>query len=97
MSAEGSSVKGSNQQSSTSFPKVKGGDPLFSGLGPLIMGELVNDTTPVWNPTALNFLNILQLSENLTNLYVGGSLDGWQALLRGILFCPCHPPPGYCD
>ena len=38
MSAEGSSVKGSSQQSSTSFPKIKGGGPLFSGLGPLIMG-----------------------------------------------------------
>ena len=38
MSAEGSSVKGSSLQSSTSFPKVKGGGPLFSGLGPLITG-----------------------------------------------------------
>ena len=47
MSAEGSSVKGSSQQSSTSFPKVKGGGPLFSGPGPLITGGLVNDTTPV--------------------------------------------------
>ena len=46
MSAEGSSVKGSSQQSSTSFPKVKGGGPLFSGWGPLITGGLVNDTTP---------------------------------------------------
>ena len=46
MSAEGSSVKGSSQQSSTSFPKVKGGGPLFSGPGLLITGELVNDTTP---------------------------------------------------
>ena len=46
MSAEGSSVKGSSQQSSTSGPKVKGGGPLFSGPGPLIMGGLVNDTTP---------------------------------------------------
>ena len=36
MTAEGSSVKGSSQQSSTSFPKVKGGGPLFSGPGPLI-------------------------------------------------------------
>ena len=45
MSAEGSSVKGSSQQSSTSDPKVKGGGPLFSGPGPLIMGALVNDTT----------------------------------------------------
>ena len=46
MSAEGTSVKGS---SSTSFPKVKGEGPLFSGLGPLITGGLVNmvnDTTP---------------------------------------------------
>ena len=41
MSAEGSSVK-----SSTSFPKVKGGGPLFSGPGPLITGGLVNDTSP---------------------------------------------------
>ena len=46
MSAEGSSVKGSSQQSSTSFPKVKGGGPLFSGPGLLITGGLVNDTTP---------------------------------------------------
>ena len=46
MSAEGSSVKGSSQQSSTSFPNVKGGSPLFSGRGPLITGGLVNDTTP---------------------------------------------------
>ena len=38
MSAEGSSVKGSSQQSSTSFPQVKGGGPLFSGLGPLTTG-----------------------------------------------------------
>ena len=44
MSAEGSSVKGSSQQSSTSFPKVKGGGPLFSGPGLLIAGGLVNDT-----------------------------------------------------
>ena len=42
MSAEGSSVKSSSQQSSTYFPKVKGGGPLFSGPGPLIM-----DTSPV--------------------------------------------------
>ena len=46
MSAEDSSVKGSSQQSSTSFPKVKGGGPLFLGPGPLITGGLVNDTTP---------------------------------------------------
>ena len=47
MSAEGSSVKVSSQQSSTSGPKFKGGGPLFSGWGPLIMGGgLVNDTTP---------------------------------------------------
>ena len=46
MSPEGSSVKGSSHQSSTSFPKVKGGGPLFSGPGPLITGGLVNDTTP---------------------------------------------------
>ena len=46
MLAQGSSVKGSSQQSSTSFPKVKGGGPLFSGPGPLITGGLVNDTTP---------------------------------------------------
>ena len=38
MSAEGSSVKGSSQQSSTSGPKVKGGGPLFSGWGPLVTG-----------------------------------------------------------
>ena len=40
MSAEDSNVKGSSQQSSTSFPKVKGGGPLFSGPGPLITGEI---------------------------------------------------------
>ena len=45
MSAEGSSVKGSSQQSSTSFPWVKGGGLLFSGWDPLITGGLVNDTT----------------------------------------------------
>ena len=44
MSAEDSSVKGSIQQSSTSGPKVKGGRPLFPGLGPLITGGLVHDT-----------------------------------------------------
>ena len=32
-----SSIKGSSQQSSISFPKVKGGGPLFSGWVPLIM------------------------------------------------------------
>ena len=47
MSAEDSSLKGSSQQSSISFPKVKGGGPLFSGPGPLITGGLVNNTTPV--------------------------------------------------
>ena len=64
MSAEGSSVKGSSQQSSTSFPRVKGVGPLFSGPGPLITGGLVNDTTIVplpfpsyelqWHPDFLN-------------------------------------------
>ena len=48
MSAEGSSVKGGRQQSFTSFPKVKGVGPLFSGPGPLITGGLVNDTTPAF-------------------------------------------------
>ena len=38
ISAEGSSVKDSSQQSSTSFPKVMGGGPLFSGPVPLITG-----------------------------------------------------------
>ena len=38
ISAQGSSVKGSSQWSSTSGPKVKGEDPLFLGRGPLIMG-----------------------------------------------------------
>ena len=50
MSAEDSSVKGSSQQSSTYFLKVKGGGPLFSGPGPLIAGGLVNDTTPTHMP-----------------------------------------------
>ena len=53
MSAEGSSDKGSSQQSSTSFPKVKGGGLFFSGPGPLITGGLVNDTTPAWQPSKL--------------------------------------------
>ena len=39
MSAEGSSVKSSSQQSSTSFPKVEAGGLLFSGPGPLITGD----------------------------------------------------------
>ena len=38
LSAEGSNVTGSSQQSSISFPKVKGAGPLFSGPGPLITG-----------------------------------------------------------
>ena len=38
MSAEGSSVKGSSQQSSTSFPKVKGGGPLFQAGAHLLQG-----------------------------------------------------------
>ena len=38
ISAQGSSVEGSSQHSSTSGPKVKGGGPLFSDWGPLIMG-----------------------------------------------------------
>ena len=46
MSAEGSSVTSNSQQSSSSFPKVKGGGPLFSGWGRLITGELVNNTSP---------------------------------------------------
>ena len=57
MSAEGSSVKGSSQQSSTSFPNVKGGGPLFSGWGPLITGGLVNDTTPVYHPTGIALIS----------------------------------------
>ena len=47
ISAQGSSVKGSSQQSSTPGPKVKGGGPLFSGQGPFFTGGwLVNNTTP---------------------------------------------------
>ena len=42
MSAEDSSDKGSGQQKSTSFPKVKGGGPLLLGQG------FVNDTAPVY-------------------------------------------------
>ena len=54
ISAQGSSVNGSSQQSSTSGPKVKRGGWLFSGWGPLIMGGwgLVKDTTPVSLNTA---------------------------------------------
>ena len=48
MSVEGSSVKGSSQQSSTSFTDVQGGGPLFSDPGPLITGGLLNDTAPVY-------------------------------------------------
>ena len=47
ISAQGLNGKGSSQQSSTFGPKVKGGGPLFSGEGPLIMVGVVNDTTPV--------------------------------------------------
>ena len=38
ISAHGSSVKGSSQQSSTPGPKVKGEGPLFSGPGPIYYG-----------------------------------------------------------
>ena len=38
MSAEGSSVKGSSQQSSTSFPKVKGGGHYFQASAHLLQG-----------------------------------------------------------
>ena len=50
MSAEGSSVKGSSQQSSTSFPKVKGGTRYFQARAHLLQGGLVNDITPVLMP-----------------------------------------------
>ena len=46
ISVQGSSVKGSSQQSSTSGPKVKGGGPIIFRLGPTYYGGLVNDTTP---------------------------------------------------
>ena len=80
MSAEGSSVKGSSQQSSTSFSKVKGGDPLFSGLGPLITGGLVNDTTPESlkrQPFAHNWLftkisvSKMKMAVSFTNVSMG--------------------------
>ena len=46
MSAEGPSVKGNYQQSSTSGPKVKGGGPVIFRLGPTYYsGGLVNNTT----------------------------------------------------
>ena len=77
MSAEGSSVKGSNQQSSTSFPNVKGGGPLFSGPGPLITGGLVNDTTPAMgtllqnniteSKTSFHFLFLINLLKDIQN------------------------------
>ena len=38
MSAEGLSLKGSNQQSSTSFPKVKGGARYFQAWAHLLQG-----------------------------------------------------------
>ena len=46
ISAEGSSVKGSSQQSSTFGPKVKGGAHYFQVQAHLLWGGLVNDTTP---------------------------------------------------
>ena len=62
ISAQGSSVKGSSQQSSTSGLKVKGGGPLFSGRGPFIMGGgLVNDTTLVHPGTSRHFLCVWTL------------------------------------
>ena len=39
MSAEGSSVKGSSQQSSTSGPKVKGGAHYFQAGAHLLPGD----------------------------------------------------------
>ena len=47
MSAEGSSVKGSSQQSSTSFPWFKGGGPVIFRPGPIYYRGFVNDTTRV--------------------------------------------------
>ena len=50
ISAQGSHVKGTIQQSSTSGPKVKGGGPITFRPGPTYYGGgggLVNDTTPV--------------------------------------------------
>ena len=58
MSAQGSSVKGSSQQISTSGPKVKGGGLLFSGPGPLITGGLVNNTTPVYSEVSTFFVRV---------------------------------------
>ena len=50
MSAEGSSVKDSNQQSSTSDPKVKGRARYFQAGAHLLWGlGLVNDTTLAHN------------------------------------------------
>ena len=78
MSAEGTSVKGSSQQSSTYGPKVKGGGPLFSGWGPLITGGLVNDTTPEHDKVnGLSFLlsEIVEFScVNLT-LFLGSTSE----------------------
>ena len=63
ISAQGSSVKGSSQQSSTPGPKVKGEGPLFSGQGPFIMGGLVNDTTPDFViQQSYKFLNTISLN-----------------------------------
>ena len=54
MSTEGSSVKGSSQQSSTSSPKVEGGAHYFQARAHLLWGGgLVNDTTPVYMFTHL--------------------------------------------
>ena len=55
ISAQGSSVKGSSQQSSTPGPKVKGGGPLFSGWAHLLWGGGVGKRyyTPILETLAL--------------------------------------------
>ena len=68
ISAQGSSVKGGRQQSSTTGPKVKGWGPLFSGRGPLNMGGLVNDTTPA--VFVLYIISTLWVSEHGPYLFV---------------------------
>ena len=59
MSAEGSSVKGSSQQSSTSGPKVKEGDPLFSSPGPLIIGGGVGKRYYTGNVSDTNNISVI--------------------------------------
>ena len=76
MSTEGSGVNGSSQQSSTSFPGVKGGGPLFSGRGLLITGGLVNDTTPVNHKNETSKISFQPIRKTLTLKFIHRSRNG---------------------